>query len=462
MIADGKASLRGALRLLATASCILSAACSENGSVGNVEDENDRQIESTEVETSSDQDPPPALLDFQEIALEGSPHQLTSFRFIPGTAKFLALARTGRVWYYGLEGDTARLLGKFTAPGVYVNTDCGLVSIAFDPDFEKNHYIYLGQCFSPTHSGVIRLTFDPEHLKDVPFTSVVVIREGDPRTKFPWHNIGTIGFDTHDNLWALFGDKRISANSQDTSNNLGALVRIRPRHGDTAGGYDVVASNPFAKNAERNPADPGPITPDFGKGSPDANEPSPDIYAYGLRAPWTGVLDHLGRYWTADVGDLTYEEINLIDEAALNFGWPNQCGPDCLKEPCEGIREPYVFWDRESDHRFVLADPEAEPNTLRVAWVGLEYRPEESTDRYNGRLTNAVLYGDLCAGFVRAAKVASDGSVQFDLPVGHLAGTTGWDQGPDGFIYAVSFERCTTKPNIRYPKSKFFRAVLRD
>jgi glucose/arabinose dehydrogenase len=52
--------------------------------------------------------------------------------------------------------------------------------------------------------------------------------------------------------------------------------------------------------------------------------PRKDIWAWGLRNPWRIWVDpKTGALWTADVGDLANEEIDIIPEkGGLHYGWP--------------------------------------------------------------------------------------------------------------------------------------------
>jgi Glucose / Sorbosone dehydrogenase len=52
-----------------------------------------------------------------------------------------------------------------------------------------------------------------------------------------------------------------------------------------------------------------------------------EIFALGLRNPWRDSFDRgLGQFFVADVGAVTWEEVNLGSSGA-NYGWPNTEGP---------------------------------------------------------------------------------------------------------------------------------------
>jgi glucose/arabinose dehydrogenase len=59
------------------------------------------------------------------------------------------------------------------------------------------------------------------------------------------------------------------------------------------------------------------------------SEPRRDIWAWGLRNPWRIWVDpKTGNVWTADVGDMAYEEIDVIPkEGGHHYGWPFREGP---------------------------------------------------------------------------------------------------------------------------------------
>jgi glucose/arabinose dehydrogenase len=367
--------------------------------------------------------PKPAFF-FEEIALADEPLAVTEFRFIPGTGELLILDKVGKVRHYALGASDAKLLGSFDVPGVFSGADCGLVSMAFDPGYQVNGRVYFGYCTSALESRISRHTFQGgDYAAAAP--GVEILSVGHPEAPEPWHNVGSIGFDGDQNLWAVFGDKVVSASAQDLSSNLGSLVRIVPGE---EGGYTAAAGNPFVGEADRSEA----------------------IYAYGLRSPWRASLDSRGRYWIGDVGEATYEELSLVKGPGENLGWPTFEGP--CDGSCQGTTPPLVYWDRSATTAQAKDDPETPETSRRVVWVGPEYR--SATDRYAGALTGRVLYGDFCAGWVRAIEANDAGAVVEDQHLAHLEGVVSWDVGPDGYLYAATYGSCFTFP---YERGRLFR-----
>jgi len=243
--------------------------------------------------------------------------ELTGLAFLPGDRGLLAWEKTGRVVHYRRDSDDVLTrLGEFQIQNVEHMSDCGLISIALDPDWEHNHLLFAAHCLSPYYSAVTRYKFDPQSdasasdYAAISDTAQSVIQFGDANANRAWHNVGAIGFfeDAEHSMWILAGDKRKADNAQDHSTNLGGILRIIPHRGDDAG-YDSHPDNPFG-----------------GPGSDPNTQSSPDLYAWGFRSPWRGALDASGRIWIGEVGERT-EEINLSSAAAQNFGWGDVDGP---------------------------------------------------------------------------------------------------------------------------------------
>lgn len=389
--------------------------------------------------------PQPLLLDFEPLTFDVEPEMLTNFAFFPGRDDLLALDQGGTVRHYRLIGEENRLveLGSFAVAGATAAVDCGLLSLAFEVDFDTLPYLFLGYCLSEQSSRISRYTWirsEPGGAPDyaaIEGSSVEIITIGDSRAELFQHAVGALDMDGDGRLWALFGEKRLSAHGQDRSTDLGALIRIVPSREPGVPGYDTVAENPFVGVAAA----------------------SDNIYAYGLRSPWQGFLDSRGRFWIGDVGENDWEEVNVVTEPGQNFGWANWEGAECLVDVCdsEGVVFPLRSWHHESGHPFELDDPDVEPTVARVAAVGLEY-VDRGNDRYDGRFTGQVIYTDICMGWVRAIELSAGGEIVRDSHVGHLPHTTAWRQGPDGYVYVSTYGACEALG----PRSPgFWRAVLR-
>jgi hypothetical protein len=339
------------------------------------------------------------------------------------------------VTHFRLDGerDRATRVGEFDVPGVVETADCGLLSVAFDPDFARNRLVYFAACESVQYSAITRHEFDPDDHGTIATTATTVIRVGSANATRGWHNVGSIGFDADGYLWALFGDKALAGAAQDLSENLGAVIRIAPDR--VAAGYQPAPGNPFA-------------------GLPDH---SPDVAAYGLRSPWRGALDHAGRLWIGDVGESDFEEVNVTRFAGENFGASIVEGP--CTESCDGLTDPILGWSRFEDTVYELEDPEAVATNRRVIWVGIEYPRTVAVDRYRGRFFDRMLVGDFCTGWIRAVGLDDAGTVVRDEAAGHLAAATSWALGPDGYVYASSYGSCLAWP---YREGAVYRAVLAD
>jgi glucose/arabinose dehydrogenase len=380
----------------------------------------------------------PLELDFEPVTLGGDADFGTDFVFLPDESEFLLLEKSGEIHHYALDGNRARHLGNFTVPGVYDSLDCGAISLVLDPSFATSHLFYVGTCTSIQSSGIYRYTFDAEDYGAIPESEARVIDVSWASADRPWHNVGSMAFDSQGYLFALFGDKVSTTEAQNFTNNLGSLIRIVPNREADGSGYTPAPGNPYQSNATY----------------------SPDIYAKGLRSPFRGTLDHKGRFWFGDVGASSYEELNAVTAPGQNFGWPAAEGP--CETGCKDFREPISFYGRDFDSQYFIDDPEASPTGARVIWAGPEYLPSKN-DRYDGRLSHRVLFGDFCVGFMRAATLDADGELASDVPIGHLRTPASLRQGPDGYLYALTFGRCQTDiESAEDTETKLFRAVARQ
>jgi hypothetical protein len=261
---------------------------------------------------------------------------------------------------------------------------------------------------------------------------VTILEIGDVAASQPWHNVGSLMFDAEGALLALVGDKTVGSNARDPTNPLGGIIRLSPSRIEGVGGFTLQPDPPYARPGQ-----------------------SPLLLAIGVRSPWKGFVDARGRVFFGDVGEGSYEEVNVLTTPGSDFGWPLHEGP--CREGCEGFTDPLRIWDRSETHPFVAADPDAVLDWPRAVWVAPGVPPGQENP-YRDRLSDVVLYGDLCVGFVRAMVVDADGAIIRDEAIGHLPNSSGWDVGPDGTLYAVTFaDRCTTNSTAAYGASRLYR-----
>lgn len=383
-------------------------------------------------------EPSSLRVEFEELSLDGDPASITDFVFYPGSeTDFLALDKSGKLSRYRLGDNSAELVSSARVAGVYDRLDCGAISLAFEPDFERGNYVYVGTCVSQTFSEILRLDLN-DALDVVEGSEVSVQRVGSSSATRPWHNIGSIGFEPGGVMWALFGEKVQGKPAQDLSGNLGKLLRFVPSREPGLGGSEAATDNPLRGDATA----------------------APEVYALGLRSPFRGTRDSRGFYWIGDVGSDFFEEVNVVRRPLDNFGWPDQEGP-CAE--CGETTAPAFYWQHRGTPDYVADDPEVETTVARVAIAGPEIAPHDP-DRYGGRLAGSVLFGDYCAGFLRQGRVDDDGVPTLDAPLGHLNNAAAFRQHTDGYVYALTFGRCQTDVMNKADEafSRLYRMVPKD
>lgn len=203
--------------------------------------------------------------------------------------------------------------------GIVKSTDLeqGLLSIAFDPRYERNGRLYVYYTDSSSSITIERYVRDPDDpLRADPGSAETILSIPHPASLN--HNGGDLAFGPDRNLWISTGDGHPICdppeNAQNTGSLLGKLLRIDP----VAHGYAIPPDNPFV-------------------GGPGADE----VYAYGLRNPFRFSIDprNGGTIAIGDVGQFRWEEINLLslaDARGANFGWDAYEGtvPLGLEGPC--------------------------------------------------------------------------------------------------------------------------------
>lgn len=184
--------------------------------------------------------------------------------------------------------------------------ECGLLSLAFDPDYRNNGYFYLNYTTpKPLKTVVARFSVlrdNPNKADESPYK---ILEFNQP---YKNHNGGCIRFGNDGYLYIASGDGGSGGdpknNAQNYNSLLGKILRIDVHNKPTnvrsaSGNYSIPSDNPFV-NREKT---------------------KPEIFALGFRNPWRFSFDsHGDRLWVGDVGQNKWEEVSLV-EKGKNYGW---------------------------------------------------------------------------------------------------------------------------------------------
>jgi glucose/arabinose dehydrogenase len=199
--------------------------------------------------------------------------------------------------------------------------ELGLLGLAFHPQYETNGYFYInyttGTAGTPRTRAtrVSRFRVSPTNPDRAdPESETILLEFPQP---FDNHNGGQLAFGPDGYLHITTGDGGGGGDPLDNAQNLttvlGKILRIDVS--PATGLYAIPPDNPFARNA---------------RGFRE------EIFAFGLRNPWRLSFDRLtGRLWVADVGQATWEEINVV-ESGGNYGWDCREGAHVYSGPPGG------------------------------------------------------------------------------------------------------------------------------
>lgn len=177
----------------------------------------------------------------------------------------------------------------------------GLLSLAFHPKYADNGKFYVYYSANTPRRGVLSEFTAKDDRTGVKKESERVILE----VEQPWgnHNGSTVLFGPDGMLYVSYGDGGAANDpkeaGQDLSTLLGTVVRIDIDRRDEGLEYAIPPDNPFV-------------------GTEGAR---PEIWAWGLRNVWRMSFDRdTGDLWGGDVGQNTWEEIDIITSGG-NYGW---------------------------------------------------------------------------------------------------------------------------------------------
>jgi glucose/arabinose dehydrogenase len=289
---------------------------------------------------------------------------------------------------------------------VALNTEQGLLSMAFHPAYVRNRKFYV--FYTERRTGAIRIVeYRARNFAAVPGSARQVAAVSHPGDN---HNGGQLAFGPDGLLYIGLGDggggddlHGRRGNAQNLGTVLGKILRIDPR---PSGGrpYRIPAGNPFVgRSGARG-----------------------EIYSYGLRNPWRFSFDReTGDLAIGDVGQDEIEEIDFVrrDQGrGANFGW----------RPFEGNSRIYEDEQAPGHVRPVIE------KTHDDGWCSI-------TGGYIVRdpavpaLTGRYVYGDYCKGQLRSARLR-EGGAQDDrsLRLRTIGGLSSFGEDAQGRVYVVS------------------------
>ena len=249
-----------------------------------------------------------------------------------GTERLFVVEQPGRIRLFQ-NGKLAPQPYLDIKSDVFYQGECGLLSVAFHPQFATNGYLYID--YTSKKNGKLQ-TFISEFHADPKATTVdrsterVVLTIDQPYAN---HNGGQVAFGPDRMLHIGMGDGGSGNDPKNRAQNLNALLGKHLRIDVTAReGYAVPKDNPFV-------------------GRQGAR---PEIWAYGLRNHWRFSFDrNTGVCYAGDVGQNQWEEVDIIEKGG-NYGWRPREGlhPNPNLRPPEQVNGPSIDPIAEYDRRF--------------------------------------------------------------------------------------------------------------
>lgn len=298
-----------------------------------------------------------------ELLAEGLTAPLTLAEFPDGTGRLLVLEQVGRLRIIDADGklleepflDFRDRLDPTIEPGF---DERGALGFAFHPAYAGNGKFYV------YYSAPLRKGHDLQNEEWGTHTSHIAevkVSEDDPNKADPdyerlvlqvdqpqfAHNAGTLAFGPKGMLHIALGDGGsapengdypVEGTSQDPGDLLGKILRIDVDQVNGAA-YGIPDDNPFA----------------------DKDGYRGEIYAMGFRNPYKISFDPdgSGRMFAGDVGQNSYEEIDLVEPGG-NYGWAIKEATHCFDwddfeghfEGCDdaGLTDPIIEYKNGGKH----------------------------------------------------------------------------------------------------------------
>jgi len=311
-----------------------------------------------------------------------------SFAFLPD-GQLLVSERAGRLRLVDQGHNSPPIQG---VPKVWYRQDAGLLSLALDPDYSKNGWIYLsysepGEEYRTSMTKIVR-----GRISNGAWVDQQVVWQAEPR--YYWRGDDHYGcrlLFVDGKLFFTIGDRGHRMAAQDTSNPCGKVHRVEPDG-------KIPADNPFA-------------------GKPGAD---PSIWSYGHRNPQGLAFNpQTGELWETEHGPMGGDELNRI-QPGMNYGWPvvtfgkdnnGEIISEFTSKP--GMVDPIVQW------------------TPSIAVCPVHLSTSDRYPAWKGQL----LVGSLARQEFRRIEVKDGHAVHQELLFKWLGRIRDIETGPDGYLY---------------------------
>jgi glucose/arabinose dehydrogenase len=415
----------------------------------------------------------------------GSFFEPTEISVLPNLDVLIA-QRRGEIYLYKNDSKKLKQVGFLNvyikAADPKVNSEEGLLGLKADPDFEKNHFVYV--YYSPIDTSVNRLSrFTLENDSLLPSSEKVILQFYEQRN-ICCHTGGSIAFGPDKNLFVSTGDNTTPFDEPNQKYLTHSFAPLDDRPGHLQ--YDERRSSGNT-NDLRGKILRISVHPDGSYSIPDGNlfaktEPKarPEIFVMGDRNPYRIAIDQKRGwlYWgevgpdapndSLDTrGPRGYDEVNQAKKAGF-FGWPFFIGNNYAyhsydyntgtpgpafdpKHPINdsrnntGLRElppaqPAFIWypyDRANDFPSMGSGS-------RTAMAGPTYYSDmyPAATRYPSYYDGKVLIYEWMRSFMKFVTMDKDGNyVRMEpfMPSVKWKGAIDVELGPDGRLYVLEY-----------------------
>ena len=195
------------------------------------------------------------------------------------------------------------------------NFECGMLGLAFHPDYENNGYFYvtyINKARLPLKWVLARYHVSGDPNVADPNSELRLLEIPQDNT---YHKGGQIVFGADGYMYVSTGEDGDIYKAQLPSSLKGKMMRLDVDNPSGGNNYGIPPGNPYAGN-----------TVGYRE----------EVWAFGFRNPWKFSFDApTGRLWLGDVGLDTWEEVNIV-KRGRNYGWPLTEGTQCdYPTPCD-------------------------------------------------------------------------------------------------------------------------------